>query len=235
MHDRHERRSGGGQILDLSHLKSPPCETDTPHDGSCKRLASDLWSAYLRRVRRFRDDVIRSLANETNPRFWWALGIWWVVSSGATVALMDPTGSPSEAARLPFYVIAASLIPVLLSTFVFERKLAVRTAARRTARIAAAVDRLPDGDATAEELRRWVEQARHLQRARIAYSALMPAAGITGEVIALSVVATGASTTFCFASVMVGLGMAALGAILETADAFARLADPQNPDLLRSP
>jgi hypothetical protein len=174
-------------------------------------------------MRRFCTSVGVSLAKETSHKFWAFLGVEWVVASGISMALFHLGGSPPV--RLAFYEIVVVLIPVLLGVYVRERRAEIRSRTERHQR-AQKVLQSADDAALDEEivtrLREHVETGTQLLKAATALTALIPAAALTGEVIALMVIANGSSTTFSYSAVLMAAGFAVIGAVSETAQSFSR-------------
>lgn len=178
-------------------------------------------------MRRFGRSIGTSLARETSHRFWAFVGVEWVVVPGIFFSLfLHHDGSAPI--RIAFYEIVVVLIPVLLGIYLRERRAEIRVRAdisRRAQEALQKVDRAAPGDDAVLRLHDCVEASRQLLRAAIAYTALIPAAALTGEAIALLVIASGASTDFSFTAVLMAAGLSAIGAVLETAHGLSRAID----------
>ncbi len=167
------------------------------------------------------------MANETSVRFWGFMGFWWVASSAAVIAVMNPFPGSSIPVRISFYGISAGLIPTTLSAYVIERRAEIGASGGRNRRIESLLLDLDELEAPTLQLHEWVDTSRRRLKAQVAFSAFVPAAALTGEAIALFVVATGASTASSFVAVMVSLALVGSGAVFATADTFVRLIEPR--------
>jgi hypothetical protein len=177
-------------------------------------------------MRQLKQNIASGLAEETSVRFWGFAGMWWVISLGVGIAIELPSPEPLANVRLSFYVIAAGLIPTILSAYIFERRAEIRARGDRGRRIERLVVELDELEAPTADLKEWIGLERRHLEARVAFSALVPSAAMTGEVIALSVVAGGKGSAFCFAAVAVSLALSTLGTVLATAETFGRLIEP---------
>jgi hypothetical protein len=170
-------------------------------------------------VRKAWNFYVDSLANETSARFGALTGVWWVLSSGVSMRIL--MGAQSGVAIRPaFYVIAASTIPVLLFTYLNEHFTMMTSIAKRNKRPKELIDRaaqLTGDDALPEELlaplRASTSSAEHLLVTGYASAARIAAMGASGWIIAVVVIATGASTTFSLAAVSVGFLATGLAAV----------------------
>ena len=166
-----------------------------------------------------------SLAKETSHRFWAFLGVEWVLAAGISAAILVPPDDGSAPIRLAFYEIAVVLIPVLLGVYLRERRDEIDSRAkmhRRARGVLQQADGASFNDEAVTQLRQYVERAPNSLKAATALTVLFPAAALTGEAIALFVIATGSSTMFSYVAVMTAVVLAALGAVLETASGFSR-------------
>ena len=126
--------------------------------------------------------------------------------------------------RLAFYEIVVALLPPLLGVFLRERRAEIRSRAELHRRAQDALRKVDASTIEGDEvtkLRDYVEAAPRLLKAATAFTAMVPAAVLTGEAIGLIVVATGSSTMFSFAAVLMAVEIAGVGAVMETAQGFA--------------
>jgi hypothetical protein len=162
---------------------------------------------------------IDSLANETSARFGALTGAWWVISSGISTSLV--MGAEGGAGTRPaFYVLAASLMPVLLFTYLNEHMAMMASIVRRNKQpkaLIARADQLTGADAIPEDLlapvRAAVFGADHLLKTGYATAARVAAMFTVAEIVALAVVANGASSTFSLSAVCVGFVATGLAAV----------------------
>jgi len=166
-----------------------------------------------------------ALATETSYWYWISAGVSWVVLSGLCMTFMvQPEGS--EPIRVAFYEIAAGLIPLLLGVYYRERRTEIRCRAARNKHaedVLKNADEASLDDEAVARLRSSVAKNSLMLEAAMALSAAIPAAALTGEAIALTVVASGSSTMFSYTAVLIAIGLAACGAVSEAASSFRRV------------
>jgi hypothetical protein len=157
-------------------------------------------------MRRLRDGYWNSIGSETNVFVTATAGVLWIVSPAAAATW---AGSTSGAhIRLPFYEIAATIIPVLLLAYFVEHAAMTRSIAM--------------GNTVTADPNHRREGERLLATGR-ALAALLAASAATGEIFALYAVAHGKTSTFLFVGTAFALGFAGVAILLF---AIARIGQP---------